>query len=280
MNALVALRPHINRFVAGRGGYDCAFVGVDVVQLGPCALLRFAHAHGFARQELRNLSITGVEITSDDGMLWADHDARRLQANLGSMRAEVALRRSAFVGIDINGIVWTGLHTGLAADAAFGAEIDDAVFALVHRGDRTDRHAGRIFTVVASGDLKDAPGVGIRSLLDILHPSAIYGKGNMVLGFAGHGAGMAANALAVIDDKPVSHPDVSLRHASNPPSGLCIVSDGGLAFGAAILQGVFAPLSYNSRCVFGSTPMKSASAALKRATHPHKQFECTQTYDC
>jgi hypothetical protein len=53
VHALIALRPHVNRFVARRRGHDRAFVGVDVIELGLRSLLGLAHAHRFARHQLR-----------------------------------------------------------------------------------------------------------------------------------------------------------------------------------------------------------------------------------
>src|ERR1039457_1310912 len=62
----------------------------------------------------------------------------------------------AIVGIHINRIVRTGLHASLAANATFGIEVDDAVLALVHRGHRTNRDAGRLLAMIAARDLKYA----------------------------------------------------------------------------------------------------------------------------
>jgi hypothetical protein len=121
------------------------------------------------------------------------------------MRAEVTLRRSALVGIDVDRIVGAGLHAGLASDAALGTEIHDAIFALIHRGDGTDSDARRIFAVIATRDLEDPPGIGEHALFHILHPGAVHAERNMVFGFTGHGACMAADALSVVDDKAVSH---------------------------------------------------------------------------
>ena len=146
-----------------------------------------------------------VEISGDDRVLGTDDDAGRLEPDFGAMRAEVALGGGAVVGIDVNGVVRARLHASFATDAALGVEIDDAVFALVHRGHRADRHAGRILAMIAARDLKDAASVGECSLLDVLDPGAIHGQGDVVLGLAGDSAGVTADALAVIDDESVSH---------------------------------------------------------------------------
>jgi len=79
--------------------------------------------------------------------------------------------------------------------------------------------------MIAAGDLKNAASVRERSFLDVLYPSAIDAERNMIFGFAGNGAGVAADALAVIDDESVSHGEDRLRSASKQQSGLGIVAD-------------------------------------------------------
>src|ERR1700728_2056146 len=194
--------------------HDCALVSIDVIELGPRALLGLAHAHRFTREKLCDLSIAVVKISGNDGVLRTNHHARRLQSHLCAMRAEVASGRRTLVGININGIVRTGLHAGFASNAAFRTEIDDAVFALVHRRNWTDGHARRILAMIAARHLKDAPSVGKCSFLHILHPSAVHGEGNMILRLAGHGAGMTADALAVVDDESISHPEFFFGRAT------------------------------------------------------------------
>jgi hypothetical protein len=134
----------------------------------------------------------------------------------------VALGCCAFVRIDVDGIVGAGLHAGFTPDTSFGTEVDDPILALVHRSHRTDGDAGRILTMIAAGHLEHAAGIRKCSLLDVFHPRAIDGERNVVFRLAGYGAGVTTDALAVIDDESVSHPDFS---ANEPASGLCIVSD-------------------------------------------------------
>ena len=219
VNILISFGPHVDRLMARRRRHDRAFVSVDVIELGPRALLGLADTHRFARQELSDFSVAGVKIACNDGVLGAHHYARWLKANLSAVGAEMALGRRTFIGIDINGIVGTGLHAGLASDAALRTEIDDAVFPLVHRRDRADGYARRILTVIAARHLKDASSVGECSLLDIFHPGAIHRERNMILRFAGHGASVTADALAVIDDESVSHSGV-LGCATQTPARL------------------------------------------------------------
>ena len=59
--------------------------------------------------------------------------------------------------------------------------------------------------MVASRDLKDTAGIGIGTLLHILDPGAVYGEGHVVFRLAGHGAGVTADALTIVDDESVSH---------------------------------------------------------------------------
>jgi hypothetical protein len=44
--------------------------------------------------------------------------------------------------------------------------------------------------------------MGELTLLDIFHPGAIYTDGSLMLCLAGHGAGMAADALSIVDNEP------------------------------------------------------------------------------
>jgi hypothetical protein len=50
------------------------------------------------------------------------------------------------------------------------------------------------------------PGVRVVSLLDILDPSAIHAKRNVVLLLAGDRAGVTADAAVLIDHEAVAHP--------------------------------------------------------------------------
>ena len=138
-------------------------------------------------------------------MFGANHHARRLQSKFDAMCAEMAFRRRTIIGIDIDGIVGAGLHARLAADASVRVEIDNAVFALIHRGHRADGDTRRIFTVIAAGDLKNAAGVGKRALFDVLHPSAIYGEDTWFSVLHATVQSVTADTLAVIDDESVLH---------------------------------------------------------------------------
>ena len=59
--------------------------------------------------------------------------------------------------------------------------------------------------MVAARDLKYAARVGERALLDVFDPSPVHAYRHLVLGFAGHGAGVATDAFAIVDDETVFH---------------------------------------------------------------------------
>ena len=59
--------------------------------------------------------------------------------------------------------------------------------------------------MVAARHLEHAARVGKHPLLYILHPRPVDGEWNVVLGLAGYRAGVTTDALAVVNDKSVSH---------------------------------------------------------------------------
>jgi len=64
--------------------------------------------------------------------------------------------------------------------------------------------------VIASIDKKITARVRELAFFDVFDPGAIHANRNVVFGFASHGAGMAANTLALVDDKGV------VRHGDFP----------------------------------------------------------------
>jgi hypothetical protein len=64
--------------------------------------------------------------------------------------------------------------------------------------------------MIASIDKKIAARVGELAFFDVFDPGAIDANRDVVFGFAGYGAGMAANTLALVDDKGV------FRHGDFP----------------------------------------------------------------
>src|SRR5258708_26704952 len=124
--------------MARRRRYNRTFIAINVVELGLSSLLGLAHAHRFPRHQLRHFTRRIAEISRDDGMFRTHDHASWFQPNVGTMRAEMALGSGAIVRIHIYRIVWTSLHASFAANAAVGIEIDNPIFALVHRRHRTD----------------------------------------------------------------------------------------------------------------------------------------------
>lgn len=59
--------------------------------------------------------------------------------------------------------------------------------------------------MIAACNLKHPARVRKRTFLHILDPGAVHAQRYMVFGLAGHGAGMATDALPVIDDEAVLH---------------------------------------------------------------------------
>jgi len=50
-----------------------------------------------------------------------------------------------------------------------------------------------------------APSIGISAFFNVLYPSAIHAKCNIVFFLASHRAGVTADAPVLIDDEPVTH---------------------------------------------------------------------------
>ncbi len=67
--------------------------------------------------------------------------------------------------------------------------------------------------MIATIDEKIAARVGKLAFFDVLDPCSVNANRNVVFCFARHGAGMAANALALVDDKGV------FRHVGFPLVG-------------------------------------------------------------
>ncbi len=101
-----------------------------------------------------------------------DHHTSRFQANVGPVRAVVALGRAVRFRIDVDGIVRAGLQAGLAANANSGVKLNDTIITLVHRGDRTNTHTGRIGTVVTASHLKKTAGIGKFAFFNIFNPGS------------------------------------------------------------------------------------------------------------
>jgi hypothetical protein len=121
------------------------------------------------------------------------------------MRAEMTFGGRPLIRIHVNRVVRARLHASLAADTSFRAEIDDAIFSLVHRRDWADCHAGRVLAVIATGNLENPSRVWENALFYVLHPGTVHTQRNKVFSFACHRTSVTPNAFAIVDDESVSH---------------------------------------------------------------------------
>ncbi len=200
------IRPHhAGGLSRGQGGIEIDLLTLDIEDVGGGLLLGLSNQGLFPGLDLSDLGLGIVQISSDDAVGGADHHACWLHSDRDPVLAVVALGCCAGVWVDVDGIVWTGLQTCLAANAEICIEADDAIFLLVHGCDRTDRHAGWILTVVAAGDLKVAICVGVLTRFRVLDPGSIDPDGDLVFRLAGNRTCMAADAASVVDDKAVVH---------------------------------------------------------------------------
>jgi hypothetical protein len=87
----------------------------------------------------------------------------------------------------------------------FRVEIHNTIGTLEERPGWANGHTRSIIAVITAVDEEVALGVGELALLDVFDPGAIDADRDIVLGFAGDRADMAADALALSDDKPVFH---------------------------------------------------------------------------
>ncbi len=192
---------HMWEFRRRHFGINGRLLCPQVIDIRPRPLLWLAHPHGLASDQLRDLGSRIVHVTGDNGAFGTDHDTGWFQSHFGAVGAVVALGGGMAVGVDVERVVGARLHTRLAADAARVVEVDDAIRSLIERPGGTDGHTGSIVTVVAAVDQEIAARVGELALLDVFHPRAVYPYGNIVLGFTCHSAGVAADALALVNDK-------------------------------------------------------------------------------
>ena len=121
------------------------------------------------------------------------------------MRAEVALLGGVGIWIDVQRIVRTRLHAGLATDAAIAVEVYDAVVEPVEGSHRADGYARSVVAVIASENGKESAGVRILTFFYVLDPGPKRPERHLVLGLACDGAGVTADALAMVYDEAVFH---------------------------------------------------------------------------
>jgi hypothetical protein len=97
------------------------------------------------------------------------------------------------------------LHARFASYAAVAVEIDYAIVSFVERRYRADGHARRIVAVVATKHGKKTASRRVLASFDVFDPGAERADRDFVLAFTGYGAGVTANAFAVIDQESVFH---------------------------------------------------------------------------
>lgn len=119
------------------------------------------------------------------------------------MGAIVALRGSMVVRVDVKRVIRTCLHTRFAADAARIVEIDDAIFALIQCFRRANLDARSVITMIAAIDEEIAARIGELAPFDVLDPRAIDAEGNIMFSLTRNRTGMAADTLALVNNKCV-----------------------------------------------------------------------------
>ncbi len=180
-------------------------VSAEVVNVGACALLGSANFRVVVSDDLRRFGIGIIQITGNDRMHRADDDTGRFQSLFDSVGAEVAFLDGAEIIVEVQRIVRAGLHTCPATDAGVAIDVDNSIRAFLKRVDGTDRDAGRVGTLVApkysemSAYLRELTG------FSVLDRRPEVADRNVVLGFTGHRAGVAADAAPMVHEKTVLH---------------------------------------------------------------------------
>ena len=197
----------------GAGRVKRCLVGAPVVDLRLGVLFRGTDGDVVPSDDPGDLRVGVVEITDLD-RLGRTHDlTRRLEVHLDAVVAHVALVRRVGLGVDVQRVVRAGVHARLAPDAVVVLEVDDAVLGPIERRGRADLHARRVVALVASHHRELAGDVGERTGLDVFHPGAVHPEGDVVLAFAGDGAGVTADATVAVEEETQScHPHSVGRH--------------------------------------------------------------------
>ena len=156
-------------------------------------------------------------------MYRANHDTRRFEAYLRAMGAIVARGGSMTVGVDVKRVVGTRLHTRFAPYTAIGVKVNNTIGAFVQRLRWTNSDARRIRTMIAAVNEKIAPRIGKLTLLDVLDPRSIHSYGYIMFGLACHRAGVAADALALVDHEGVFRHELFLLSSSRASLPLLLV---------------------------------------------------------
>jgi hypothetical protein len=205
-NGLIRLHVCLTGWRQGRR--KGSLIRMDIEEFGVRAFFRPARYRLSPGQHMGNLGERVIKITGNDGAARADHHATRLDALFHPVGTEITLRRCVGFRIDIERIIGTGLHAGAATDTAIPVKIDNAIIAREQRTNRADGYTGRVVAVIAAVNRKVAPGMREFSFFHVLYPGSVHPDRNGMLRLARNGAGMAANASAIVYDKPIPHEDI------------------------------------------------------------------------
>src|SRR5438552_11097311 len=170
-----------------------------VEKLGQSFFLRATNVYRLAINDLRHVRRLVVHVADQNCLGRANDDARRLEADVDAMRAEVTFFSRMIFGVDENGVIRAGGHAGFAADADRFVEVDYAVRALEHRRCRTRSHARRVRALVAAGHLMRAAHLRKDAYVDVLDIGPRHANRHDVFRLAGRRARMTADAAGVID---------------------------------------------------------------------------------
>src|SRR4029450_11303565 len=154
--------------------------------------LRFSNAHLVHRDPAANLAVWIIQVAGKNRLGRADDFAGRLVAHLEARGVEIAFSRGITIGIDVERVVGTSLHTGLTADAALVVKVDDAVGSAKKGDGRANFYAGSVIAMIAAEHREVPAGIWVTALFDIIHPWWIDAHVGVCLLFAGHRAGVTA----------------------------------------------------------------------------------------
>ena len=101
----------MRQFLDGYFWIDGGFFSSQVINIRTCPLLRFARAYGFASDDPGDFGVRIMQIACNDGPFGTDNYAGWLDADLDAMSAIVALSGGMAIGVNVECVVWTCLHT-------------------------------------------------------------------------------------------------------------------------------------------------------------------------
>lgn len=204
----VGPRKRLWRTIGGRRVHRNVFAA-DIEELRRRALLWLANGHFVFGHRLGDFRCRIIQITSQNRVFRTHDDTSRLQSEIHFVRTVMAFGCCPRFWIDIDGIVWTRLHTGFAPYANVWIELYNTVVALVHGRYRTYAHTGWIGAVVAPRYLKRAGHIRVLPRLHTLYPGALNAERHFVLTLTRCGARVAPDTSIVIDQKTVIHTDAN-----------------------------------------------------------------------